>query len=86
MGEIYAIATARGVQLPEHVISQQLAVAARFPYETKTSYQRDVESKGRVNEGDLYGGTILRQGAELGIPTPVTRSVYSAIQDRFSAD
>lgn len=86
MGEIHAIATARGVQLPEYVISKQLAMAARFPYDTKTSFQRDVESKGRVNEGDLYGGTILRQGAELGIPTPVTRSVYSAIQASLSAD
>jgi 2-dehydropantoate 2-reductase len=86
MEEIHAIASVKGIQLPENIVTKQLAMAARFPYETKTSYQRDVESKGRVNEGDLYGGTILRQGAELGIPTPVTRSVYSAIQDRLSAD
>jgi len=85
MEEIQAIATAKGVELPEHIITKQLAMAAQFPYDTKTSYQRDVASKGRVNEGDLYGGTILRQGAELGVPTPVTRSVYSTIQDRLSA-
>jgi 2-dehydropantoate 2-reductase len=85
MKEIQAIATAKGVELPEHIITKQLAMAAQFPYDTKTSYQRDVASKGRVNEGDLYGGTILRQGAELGVSTPVTRSVYSAIQDRLSA-
>jgi 2-dehydropantoate 2-reductase len=85
MEEIYAIATAKGVQLPEDIITKQLAKAARFPHDTKTSYQRDVESKGRVNEGDLFGGTILRLGAELCIPTPVTRSVYMAIQDRLSA-
>jgi len=86
MEEIHAIATARGIELPEQIVTKQLAMAARFPYDTKTSYHRDVSSKGRVNEGDLYGGTILRQGAELGIPTPVTRSVYSAIQERLSAD
>lgn len=86
MGEIHAIASARGIHLPEQVITRQLAMADRFPYETRTSYQRDVERKGPVNEGDLYGGTILRQGALLGIPTPVTRSVYSAIQKRLSAD
>jgi 2-dehydropantoate 2-reductase len=85
MEEIQAVATAKGVELPEQIITKQLAMAAQFPYDTKTSYQRDVASKGRVNEGDLYGGTILRQGAELGIPTPVTRWVYSAIQDRLSA-
>jgi 2-dehydropantoate 2-reductase len=85
MEEIYAITTAKGVQLPEDIITKQLAMAGQFPYDTKTSYQRDVEFKGRVNEGDLYGGMILRQGAELGISTPVTRTVYSAILDRLSA-
>ncbi|MCF8077237.1 MAG: hypothetical protein K9K87_13870, partial [Desulfotignum sp.] len=58
MQEIYAIATAQGVELPEHIIPKQLAMAAQFPYDTKTSYHRDVASKGRLNEGDLYGGTI----------------------------
>ncbi len=86
MEEIQAIASARGIGLPEQIVTKQLTMAARFPYDTKTSYHRDVTSKKRLNEGDLYGGTILRQGAELGISTPVTRSVYSAIQKRLSAD
>ena len=45
----------------------------------KPSYARDVE-KGRVTEGDLFGGTIIRLGRELGIPTPMTSSLYKDIK------
>jgi len=36
---------------------------------------RDVE-KGGKNEGDLFGGAIIRMGKDHGIPTPVTSSIY----------
>jgi 2-dehydropantoate 2-reductase len=36
--------------------------ANNFPFDTKTSYQRDIETKGPVNEGDIYSGTIIRMG------------------------
>jgi 2-dehydropantoate 2-reductase len=62
--------------LPENIIEKSLNKAYNFPYEAKTSYQRDVEIKGRLNEGDLFGGAIIREGQTLGIPTPLTESVY----------
>ncbi len=86
MGEIYSIAKAKGIMLPENIIPESINKAKNFPYETKTSYQRDVEAKGRVNEGDLYGGMIIRQGEALGIPTQVTKSIYSKIQKRLSGE
>lgn len=84
MLEIKAIAEGKSIVLPENIVEGSINKARNFPYETKTSYQRDVELKGSVNEGDLYGGTILREGAALGIPTPVTKSIYSEIQKRFN--
>lgn len=45
MEEIQAIASARGIGLPEQIVTKQLTMAARFPYDTKTSYHRDVTSK-----------------------------------------
>ncbi|MHB1382077.1 MAG: ketopantoate reductase family protein [Thermoleophilia bacterium] len=84
MLEIKAIAEGKSIVLPENIIEGSINKARNFPYETKTSYQRDVELKGSVNEGDLYGGTILREGAALGIPTPETKSIYSEIQHRFN--
>jgi 2-dehydropantoate 2-reductase len=66
MEEIAAVAKKKGVTVAS---------------ETKTSYQRDIEAKSKRNEGDLFGGTIIRLGKELGVPTPVTESLYSKIQE-----
>ncbi len=83
--EIGLIAKKKGIRLPENIIEESINKANNFPYETKTSYQRDVEAKGNVNEGDLYGGTIIRLGECIGIPTPVTESIYYRIQQRLTA-
>jgi len=84
MQEIKAIADKKNIDLPPTIIDESMGKGNIFPFETKTSYQRDVETKGRLNEGDLYGGTIIREGASLGVPTPVTKSVYTEIQARFN--
>jgi 2-dehydropantoate 2-reductase len=83
MGEIVAIAGKKGISLPPGIVEASVGKASNFPFETKTSYQRDIESKGRLNEGDLFGGTIIRMGKELGIPTPVTESIYREIERRL---
>ncbi len=79
MDEIVSIATKRGVTLPDDIVTQSLEKANNFPYETKTSYQRDVEAKRERNEGDLFGETIITMGNQYGIATPVTQSVYAKI-------
>jgi len=80
MNEIVAIARKKGVDLAEDAIAVSLARAGNFPFEAKTSFQRDVETRGVRNEGDLFGGTIIRMGGALGIDTPITQSVYERIQ------
>ena len=82
MKEIVAIATKKGITLAENIVETSLEKGNNFPYETKTSYQRDVETPGKKNEGDLFGGAILRMGQEVGVPAPVTQSVFSAIQKK----
>jgi 2-dehydropantoate 2-reductase len=83
MTEICSIAEKKGIRLSENIIDESVEKANKFPYETKTSYQRDVESKGTINEGDLYGGTIIRMGEALGILTPFTKLIYSEIRQRL---
>lgn len=83
MQEIFSIAREKGIELSPDIIEESLNKANGFPYETKTSYQRDIENKGRINEGALYGGTIIAEGKALGIPTPVTSSIYTEIQNRL---
>lgn len=82
MEEIRTLAAKGGVGLGEGIIETSLEKAGNFPYETKTSYQRDVE-KGARNEGDLFGGTVVRLGRELGVPTPVAERLYREIEERM---
>ena len=80
MEEIVSIARKKGVKLPQTIVADSVEKAGMFSYDTKTSFQRDIESKAKRNEGDLFGGTIIRLGKELGVPTPVTESIYSKIE------
>ena len=80
--EIIAIAEKKDVQLPEDIGEKAMKKASAFPYEARTSYQRDVESWPKPNEGDLYGGSILRQGKALGVATPFTETIYQKILQR----
>ena len=80
MEEIAAVAKKKGVPLAETIVADSLQTGSNFPPETKTSFQRDVEAKGKRHEGDLFGGTIIRLGKELGVPTPVTESIYANIE------
>lgn len=75
MKEIILIAEKKGIQsLSKTIIEETIEFCKDYP-DIKPSYQRDIE-KGRKNEGDLFGGTIIRLGKSLGIPTPVTSSIY----------
>jgi 2-dehydropantoate 2-reductase len=77
--EIAAIAGKKGVALAPDIVETTLKKTNNFPPETRTSYQRDIEAGPGPNEGDLYGGTIIREGAALGVPTPVTKAIYARI-------
>ncbi len=80
MNELIAIARFEGVEFRESTITENLDKARTFPYESKSSYQRDLEQAGKKNEGDLFGETILRLGKKYGVKTPVTEELYTAIQ------
>lgn len=78
MREIAGIAGKKHVRLPGDIVERSLSKASSFPWDTKTSFQRDVEA-GKRNEGDLFGGTIIREGTALGVSTPVTEAVYQSL-------
>lgn len=74
MAEIISIAQKKDIQLSDNLIEEIIDFCRDYP-EVKTSYQRDVE-KGKKNEGDLFGGTIIRMGKEVDVPTTTTISIY----------
>ncbi|HEY9053239.1 MAG TPA: 2-dehydropantoate 2-reductase [Rectinemataceae bacterium] len=79
MGEILALAAAKGVELPTTAFADTLAKAASFPPDTRTSFQRDFSSPGKPDERDLFGGSIIRMGSRLGVPTPATDRLYEEL-------
>lgn len=83
MKEIETIARKLHIALDNDIVEKSYLKAMQFPYETKTSFQRDVESKGKVNEGDLFGGTVIRYGDALGVQTPTTKIIYQRLLNKF---
>jgi 2-dehydropantoate 2-reductase len=80
--ELYAIAVAKGIKLPESLVQESYENARQFPYEATTSFARDLRVAGKPNEADLFGATILRLGEELGVPVPASKAAHEAILKR----
>jgi 2-dehydropantoate 2-reductase len=75
MNEIHSIALKKKIQLPDGIVDLSLKRATMFPPGTQTSLQRDISQKKGKSELELFGGTILHLGKEMGIPTPTTRKI-----------
>jgi len=78
--ELSQIAIKKNIPLPDNIVELSISKGNNFPFETRTSFQRDVEQTGKNNEHDLFGGTVIRYGKQFGIPTPVTEQIYSKIK------
>jgi 2-dehydropantoate 2-reductase len=80
MGEIEQIARRIHVPLNTNIVEASFLKGRQFPHETKTSFQRDVEFKGKINEADLFGGTLIRYSEQYNIMIPNIKNVF----DRFT--
>ena len=85
MGEVASLASSEGVAMDSDAVANAIAKAGEFPPETKTSFQRDVEA-GVRDEGDLFGGSIIRLGLRHDVPTPSTSRVYSRVHTGAEVD
>ncbi len=79
MGEVAAVARARGVTLADDVIKTQLALVDGLNYEAKSSMLQDLERGGRLEVASL-SGLVARQGRNLGVDTPFHRTAYAALK------
>ena len=79
MEEIRAVGAARGVRFDADPVEAGLATAARFPYETKSSLQRDLERGARI-EIEALNGAAVRLGRALGVQTPANQAIYAALR------
>jgi 2-dehydropantoate 2-reductase len=79
MNEVVSVGKANNVELRENIVEETIQKAQNFPGETKTSFQRDYEKGKEKNEGDIFGGTLVRMAKEHNINIPVTSKVYGLL-------
>ena len=79
MQEIHSLAKGKGIELPGDIIEDSINKVKNFAYDTKTSYQRDVETKGRQSEWDLFGGTVIRYAEKFNIPANNTKETLDKL-------
>jgi 2-dehydropantoate 2-reductase len=83
MVEIETIAKKRKIPLDSGIINTSFLKAKQFPFQTKTSFHRDIEKKGRINEGDLFGGTLKKYGESLRVSTSNIEFIYNKLLERL---
>lgn len=79
MAEIYALAHARGIELPATTIEIALAGLDRLPADATSSMQRDI-MEGKPSELAAQTGAVIRMARESHIPAPTNEFIYEALQ------
>jgi 2-dehydropantoate 2-reductase len=78
--EAMAVARACGIQLSLTEPRQPWVMAAAgLPPEFKASMLQSLE-KGSVTEIDYINGAVVRQGAKVGVPTPVNQALVACVK------
>ena len=70
MKEVQAVAKAKGITITDEQMRKQYETVCRIPYDNKPSTLQDLEA-GRKTEIDMFAGSMVWMGKELGIDTPV---------------
>ncbi|WP_457616847.1 ketopantoate reductase family protein [Lutibacter sp.] len=76
--EIFEVAKAKGIDLPNDIIKKQFQIIESQPYNTTSSLQRDMIA-GKPSELESQNGTIVKMGKELGVATPVNAFIYYSL-------
>jgi 2-dehydropantoate 2-reductase len=79
MAEVVSVAVAKGIAVPSDIIKTQLALVDGLGHQAKPSMLQDLERGARLEVASL-SGLVARMGRELGIDTPIHRTVYAALK------
>jgi len=78
MHEIFAVARAREIALPEDIIGKTMAFVDSLPPGGTTSLQRDI-MEGKPSELAAWNGAVVRLGQEVGVATPLHTFIYNSL-------
>ncbi len=76
--EIYRVALAHHIVLPEDIVNQTLAFIDTIPPHGTASMQRDIMA-GRPSELTSQNGAVVRLAREVGVATPLHNFIYSSL-------
>ena len=76
--EVIKIAQKKGIAIDDDYAEKHLEYLKRLPVTNKPSTLQDILA-GRRTEKDMFGGTVVRMGKEMGIPTPYNEFLYYAL-------
>ena len=79
MQEIYALAHARGINLPPNSIETVMASVDSLPEESTSSMQRDIAA-GKPSELESQNGAVVRMARESGIAVPTHELIYETLK------
>jgi 2-dehydropantoate 2-reductase len=78
MYEIFSVARAREIALPEDVIDKTMAFVDNLPPGGTTSLQRDI-MEGKPSELSAWNGAVVRLGQEVGVITSLHTFIYNSL-------
>ena len=79
MEEIYALAHARGVNLPADSVAKVMAAVDGLPEDATSSMQRDIAA-GKPSELDSQNGAVVRMAREAGVDAPTHALIYQTLK------
>ncbi|MFQ6088044.1 MAG: 2-dehydropantoate 2-reductase [Candidatus Methanofastidiosia archaeon] len=78
MHEIFDVALARNIALPEDVVGKTMAFVDKLPPDGTSSLQRDI-MEGKPSELDSWNGAVVRLGQDVGMATPLHTFIYHSL-------
>lgn len=78
VGEAYAIAHAKGVNIAPEIVDEIMANIDKSPAAGTASMQRDI-MQGRPSELEAQNGAVVRLGQETGVATPANEFIYHSL-------
>ncbi|HEU5237299.1 MAG TPA: 2-dehydropantoate 2-reductase [Pyrinomonadaceae bacterium] len=79
MEEIYALAHARGIKLPQNAIETAMAGVEALPEDATSSMQRDIVAS-KPSELESQNGAVVRMARESGIEVPTHEFIYHTLK------
>lgn len=77
--EAVAVGRARGVNLPDDIVATRIAFAEGLPPGNRASMAADLERGNRL-ELEWLTGAVVRIGRDLGVPVPVSETIYAILK------